>query len=385
MIRVLFIVDNLDKKTGVATIIYSLYKHLDKRVINADFLVSNKSTYSYESEIKNMGGNVFYSGNPLRISSVFKACRYNNVFFKNNSRNYDIIHLNSPTISEMTIRYAKQSGCRNIIIHSHSSMFSTNILKSIINFLLTYRIKSLANNFWFCSKEAAIFLYGNDYKRLNNTRWIRNAVDVNVFTFNREIYKKTRTELDCFDFKLAVHISNFSKIKNTTFLVEVIKEVINKDSKWRFIFVGDGPERSKTETMLKKENMIDFCIFIGYSDEVSKYLNACDLLLLPSLKEGLPIVTIEAQAVGLKCFVTETITHDADVGNIEYLELNTKKWVDSILSFSPSSVDTRECLSSKFKESDFNIVNEAKRLESLYKQIVSNLTICQHPKTKDLR
>ena len=370
MIRVLYIVDNLDKKTGVATIIYSLYKYLDKRVIHADFLVSNKSTYSYESEIKNMGGNVFYSGNPLRISSIVKACRYNNVFFKNNSQKYDIIHLNSPTISEMTIRYAKHSGCKNIIIHSHSSMFSSNIFKSIINYFLTYRIKSLANHFWFCSKEAAIFLYGNDYRRLSDARWIRNAVDVNVFTFNREIYKKTRIELDCCDFKLAVHVSNFSKIKNTTFLVNVIKEVINKDSKWRFIFVGDGPERSKTEAMLKKENIIDYSIFIGYSDEVSKYLNACDLLLLPSLKEGLPVVTIEAQAMGLKCFVTDTITHDADVGNIEYLELNTKKWVNSILSFSPRSSDTRENLSLKFKESGFNIINESKRLEGFYKGIV---------------
>ena len=370
MIKVLFIVDNLNKIAGVSTIVYGLYKHLDKKNFQADFLVSKKATNSYENNIKALGGKVYYSGNPLSVKELIKVLNYNSDFFKKNASEYDIVYLHSPTIAEMTIRYAKKYGVKNIIIHSHSSMFSSNFLKMFINYILVFRIKKLANHFWYCSREAAEFLYGKDFKNLPDVQWIKNAIDCNKFTYNPLDADNFKEKLGMSKVKIALHVSNFSKIKNTYFLVDVIKEVINKDPDWRFICAGDGPEKTKTEEAIKENGLSDYCLFTGFTDDVKSFMNVADLLLLPSIKEGLPVVTIEAQALGLTCFVTDTITRDADIGAIEYLQLNKTIWVDKILAFKPKDSEAREVLSEKVKNSGFNIINEAQKVEKLFLKMV---------------
>lgn len=370
MIKVLFIVDNLNKIAGVTTIVYGLYKHLDKKNFQADFLVSKKTNNSYENTIKGLGGRVYYSGNPLSTKEFISTLNYNSEFFKKNASEYNIVYLHSPTIAEMTIRYAKRYGIKNIIIHSHSSMFSSNFLKKLINYILVFRIKKLANHFWYCSREAAEFLYGKQFQSLPDSQWIKNAIDCNKFTYDQLAACDFKENLGMSKAKMALHVSNFSKIKNTSFLVDVIKEVITKDNEWRFIFVGNGPEKVKTEKAIKENGLSDYCLFTGFTDDVKSFMNAADLLLLPSLKEGLPVVTIEAQALGLTCFVTDTITRDADIGGIEYLQLNAQVWADKILAFKPNDSEARDVFSAKVKNSGFNIINEAQKVQKLFLKMV---------------
>lgn len=369
MIKILYILDHVGKMAGVTTIVYGLYKNMNKELFQSDFLVSRRVENSYEDEILKMGGKVFYSGNPLSVKEIIGACRYNKEFFRRHASEYDIVYLHSPTIAEMTIRYAKQYGVKNIIIHSHSSMFSPNLIKRFINNLLIFRIKKLANHFWYCSTEAAEFLYGKDFKALPDSHWVKNAIDCDKFSFDRITSLEMRKNLLMEKYKIALHVSNFSKIKNTSFLIDVIDKVTSIDKEWRFIFVGDGPERVNTENEIKGKGLEKYCLFLGFRNDVQSFMNAADLLLLPSLKEGLPIVTIEAQALGLKCFVTDTITHDADIGNVEYLRLVSEIWAEKILSFNPSGMDERERFSSIVKNGDFNIINETKNIEKLYQKI----------------
>ncbi|WP_440444128.1 glycosyltransferase [Phascolarctobacterium sp.] len=370
MIKILQIMDNISKASGVSSFVMNIYRNIDKKEVQFDFLVSNKTRISYEEEIKAYGGRIYYINNPLSICTLFLACKNSNIFFENHSSDYTAIQLHSPTIAEMTIRYAKKYGVKNIIIHSHSSMFSSNFLKKLINYILVFRIKKLANHFWYCSKEAAEFLYGEQFQNLSDSQWIKNAIDCNKFTYNQLAAYNFKEKLSMSKAKIALHVSNFSKIKNTSFLVDVIKEVITKDNEWRFIFAGDGPEKAKTEEAIKENGLSDYCFFTGFTDDVKSFMNAADLLLLPSIKEGLPVVTIEAQALGLTCFVTDTITRDADIGGIEYLQLNAQVWTKKILAFKAKNSEGREVLSEKVKNSGFNIINEAKKVEKLFLKMV---------------
>ena len=50
---------------------------------------------------------------------------------------------------------------------------------------------------------------------------------------------------------------------------------------------------------------------MGTADDINNYLQAMDLMLLPSLYEGFPVTVVEWQANGLPCIVSDTITKDS--------------------------------------------------------------------------
>jgi glycosyltransferase involved in cell wall biosynthesis len=65
-----------------------------------------------------------------------------------------------------------------------------------------------------------------------------------------------------------------------------------------FVLVGDGSERASLEAQAARLGIGDRVIFLGYRDDVAELLASCDLLVLPSLYEGLPLSVLEAMAAG---------------------------------------------------------------------------------------
>ena len=361
-IRVLQIVDNIAIMSGVSSMIINIYRNIDRSKVQFDFLVSEKKKYSYEEEIKELGGNIIYTGAPLS-RHIFSSNNKVRNFFCTNSSKYKIVHLHSPTISEFTIRHAKNYGINNIIVHSHSTMTSTNRIKSIINTILTMRIKFLANHYWACSTEAAYYLFGKNYCQKNSFELIYNAVDVIKYEFDPTIREKVREKYKFDGYIVALHISNFSPIKNHKFLVNVIK---NSNSSIKYVFVGEGPEKDKFENELKNIGCYEKCVFLGKRKDIPELLQGADLVILPSLKEGLPVTVVEGQASGLPCIISDTITKDVKVNNVEYLPLNSSQWVDFLTKYQGISNLERSKMSSEFKSSMFNIKSEANRVMQLY-------------------
>jgi len=87
--------------------------------------------------------------------------------------------------------------------------------------------------------------------------------------------------------------------KNPVFLSEVFARM--RAGNWRATFIGDGPLRGELEAALREAGVADRCHFVGWVDghAVQKHLGDSDVLLLPSLSEGLPVAAIEAVSRGL--------------------------------------------------------------------------------------
>ena len=87
--------------------------------------------------------------------------------------------------------------------------------------------------------------------------------------------------------------------------------------------IGDGALRPTVEQQVEDLGIKGSVIFKGNIDNVADYLNAIDLIVMPSLFEGLPLTLIEQQANGLSCVVSDTITKEADkTGQLTFLPLN---------------------------------------------------------------
>lgn len=360
------ILDNLSKDSGVSSIVINLFKNIDYQDIKIDFLIFKEGNNSYIEMVKSMGSKVYILPNPLSVRTLFKGLIYLKRFFSKHAKEYDAVHLHSPTLTEFTLKYAKKHHIDNRIIHSHSTMTSPNIIKKIINAYLQRNVTRYANYYFACSKEAAYFLYGEKFCKANQIEIIKNAVSAYEFKYDSKAAQEIKSKYNISKSRLAIHVSNFSKIKNVSFIVPVIQKLIDSGTDMKFMFIGDGPTKNEVEKEIRSLGLEEYCIFVGRSNEVSQLLNCGDVLLLPSLKEGLPVTVIEAQANGLDCIVTDTVTREANAGYVTYLPLDIEMWTNELLHIKTIDKMARLRRCKLVSQSEFNISNEAKRVEKIY-------------------
>lgn len=94
--------------------------------------------------------------------------------------------------------------------------------------------------------------------------------------------------------KHIVHVGGFSFEKNHKGLLRIFKRILEQDASVTLELVGDGPLRSDIEEMTEEYGLKDKVNFHGFVNNPLSYIKAADVLVLPSIIEGLPGVLLEA-------------------------------------------------------------------------------------------
>ena len=120
--------------------------------------------------------------------------------------------------------------------------------------------------------------------------------------------------------------------------------------------------------------MDEVVIFTGFRKDVNKIMQALDVLILPSFREGLPIVTIEAQAAGLPVITSDVVTKEAKVTDMFWqlpLDAGAEKWADTILHLCKDY--KRRDTKAEIINAGYDIKESVTLLEDIYKKLVSEL------------
>ncbi len=120
---------------------------------------------------------------------------------------------------------------------------------------------------------------------------VPNFIDSNLY--NLENDTKLRSNFASVDEKIIIHISNFRKVKRVQDVLKVFAK-IKEEIPSKLLLIGDGPERSKMESLCRELNLCDSIRFIGKLKAVEKVLSVSDLFLLPSDTESFGLVALEA-------------------------------------------------------------------------------------------
>ncbi|MBA4251744.1 MAG: N-acetyl-alpha-D-glucosaminyl L-malate synthase BshA [Chlorobiaceae bacterium] len=130
---------------------------------------------------------------------------------------------------------------------------------------------------------------------------IPNFVDTQLFKPNKDC--ATRKRLAPNDEKLLIHTSNFRAVKRVSDVIKVF-DLVQKEIKSKLILVGDGPDRSECERLVRELNLYDKVLFLGKQEALVDILNSCDLFLIPSQSESFGLAALEAMSCGLPVIAT---------------------------------------------------------------------------------
>jgi len=101
------------------------------------------------------------------------------------------------------------------------------------------------------------------------------------------------------DTPVVLHVGRFMELKNHRGLIDIFQRVVDKIPRSRLLLVGEGILRGQIERLTRERGLSELVRFLGARDDVTSLMSVSDLLLLPSLFEGLPIVALEANASGI--------------------------------------------------------------------------------------
>ena len=92
-------------------------------------------------------------------------------------------------------------------------------------------------------------------------------------------------------------VANFFPVKGHRFFVQALPEVLRSYPTARFVLAGDGENRTEIAELADRLGVAARVTFTGEISDTLDLMRASDLVVLPSLSEGLPIVLIEAMAL----------------------------------------------------------------------------------------
>ena len=157
------------------------------------------------------------------------------------------------------------------------------------------------------------------------------------------------------------------KQKNHTFILDLFKMILQKKENAMLVLLGDGELLDSMKQKAKDLKIDKSVLFLGNVSNVNEMYQAMDIFLLPSLFEGLPVVGIEAQAAGLKCIMSDTITNEVAVtDNVKFLNLkkdSLEEWTDEILK---NVSYERKNMKEEIINAGYSIEEEAKKLQEIY-------------------
>ena len=118
---------------------------------------------------------------------------------------------------------------------------------------------------------------------------------------------------------------------------------------------------------MKFTDLKDCIHFLGTRDDIPELLQSMDLMIFPSIYEGLPLTLVEGQCSGLRCLISDGISNEAVLVPelITRMSLNDSvaEWAEKAISLSKYE---RHSYDKNVKEAGFDIRNNAKWLEQFY-------------------
>lgn len=339
--RVLEIAASL-KIGGAEKIARDIGFHIDSDFFETDYIVFGDEIGEYEKELIKKGCNIYHLSQPS--ANYIKYLRELYRLIKDNG--YNVVHAHTMFNSGWAMLIAKMCGVPVRISHSHSvdDQPDKSWVQRLYEKVMQLIIISFSTHYVGCGVKAGETLFGKRrYHKKGVT--ILNGIETEKFAYSEMYREEIREKLEISDNFVIGHVGHLAEVKNQSFLVNMMPEILKKKKNAKLLLIGEGEDRQKLEKLIADLDLSQNIIMTGNVMDVHKYLSAMDVFVFPSLYEGMPLSIIEVQTNGLPCVMSDDVPQDVvltDLITRLSLKEQTGIWVEAICNSKRSNSNKYE-------------------------------------------
>ncbi len=348
---------------GVSLMLMSYYRHIDRTAVQFDF-VTHGPVEDFHEEIRSMGGRVFYANTARTVGFVRYVSMMRRVMLEHGP--YHAVHIHTNYQSGLVALAARLAGVQTRICHIRGSYIGQARDRALLP-LYKHLIFAHCTRFLACGRQAGRYYYGRRAFEV-----LPNAVDLSLFA-GRDAEQRgaVRHELSIAPDTLVLgHVGRFSAEKNHALMLDLLARVRAKGRDWCLVLAGYGRLRPAVEQDAEARGLAASTRFLGIRKDIPRLMCAFDVLLLPSVSEGLPNVVVQAQAAGCPCVVSDTITDEVDMGLglVRYVPLTgpLDAWEEAVMAQAAVAAPAQATIEQRIREQGFDIRESVARMLQLY-------------------
>lgn len=358
--RILHIVGRMDR-AGAETMVMNLYREIDRTRFQFDFAYFTVDRCDYDDEIKALGGRIY------RIEAQNFIARLLSLHALLRTGAWDIVHSHTLFSNALFLAAAHLAGVPHRVAHSHSTQDANSATPAgrLYQLVARWLLTRVSTHRVACGFAAAEYLFPGR----QDTIVIPNAVDIDKFT--NASATAVRSEFGLHDGQLIiVQVGRFMTVKNHVRSVAIARALQQAGVDFQLLLVGAGPEQSRIKALIYEHGLMDCVRMLGLRTDIPELMAAADVMLMPSLYEGFPVVLVEAQAAGLRSVVSSTISREVDLGlgTVRFVDLDAPDaaWVDCIIRAAGGAVPSESARRNVLDAAGFSSVAAANRLQAVY-------------------
>ncbi|MDY7432232.1 glycosyltransferase family 1 protein [Bacillus sp. V26] len=312
--RVLHVLSGMNRG-GAETMVMNLYRKMDRSKVQFDFLTYRNDPCAYDEEILSLGGRLFYvpsigQSNPLTfVKNIRNTIKENGPF--------SAVHAHTDFQTGFIALAARLAGVQVRVCHSHNTSWKTGFNWKDRLQLMVFRrlILAYATELCACGEDAGRFLFGRSNMERKRVHLLPNGIDLDLFSPAGQAADDEKKSRGIASDRLIIgHVARFHEVKNHAFLLKLAVHLKKRGVRFQMVLAGDGPLREQMEEEAQRLNLLSDVLFLGTEEHIHELMRTFDVFVMPSLYEGLPVVLVEAQASGLPCIISDTITEKVDTG-----------------------------------------------------------------------
>ncbi len=316
--------------------------------------------------------NIPFDRSPFSFKNITAYKELTKVLEQND---YDIIHTNTPMGGVVTRlaanKYRKKNGTK-VFYTAHGFHFYKGAPKK--NWLIYYPIEKAMSHF----TDKLITITNEDYK-LAEDKFNCNVYHIHGVGANSEkFYVMSDSERDelrsqlgfSWNSPIILNVGELLPNKNQKAAIIAMKKITETIPDCKLIIAGNGSEHDNLESLIKELKLENNVELIGYTTELYKYMNICNVLVACSFREGLPLNLMEAMLCAKPIVASNNRGHRELVKNGKngYLvdPSDTDAYAEKIISVLQSTEEFSEN-ALKYVEpfKDTSVLNELKALYEL--------------------